>query len=298
MNLSIYQTIFLTEAAAASESLLSFKHLINQYLPDVLDFIKGLLIAILVIIIGKKLIKIFLHILDRYFERSKMEASVTGFLIAFIKSILYVILIITAVSFIGIKSGSIVALVGSAGLTLGLALQGSLSNFAGGVLILILKPFRVGDYIMSGNYEGTVTTIDIFYTRLLTFDNKLLVMPNGALSNGNIINVSNEANRRLDLVIPVDYSADIQKVKDILKSIVSQNERVLKDQDIMIFVNNLDQGAVSMGIRVWVANSDYWMLKWELLEQIKQDFDQNQISIPLNQFKADFKINGLEATKK
>lgn len=289
------QMVFLNTAAARQEDI---GKLMDRFLPEVLELLKGFFFAILVVIIGRKLIKILLHILKRYFERSRIEASVSGFLIAFIRTILYIILVVTAVGFIGIKSSSIVALVGSAGLTLGLALQGSLSNFAGGVLILILKPFRVGDYIISGNYEGTVTTIDLFYTRMLTFDNKLLVMPNGALSNGNIINVSNEENRRLDLLIPVEYSSDTLKVKAILKEIAEGNEKVLQDRDILVFVNSLDQGAVSFGLRVWVANADFWPLKWELLERIKEEFDKNQVMVPLNQFKADFKINSLETTKK
>jgi len=276
-----YLTILMMETIDISK--INIEKILNQFAFDAILFLKGLLIAIVVIILGKKIIRFVTHLLMKFFERSKIEISVSGFLIAFMRAIMYTILLITAVQYIGIKSSSIVALVGSAGLTLGLALQGSLSNFAGGVLILILKPFRVGDYIISGVNEGTVTAIDIFYTKLLTFDNRLLVMPNGALSNANIINASNETNRRLDLNVSVDYSENIQKVKDLLMIIAQNNEAILKDQEISIFVNSFDPSAINIGIRVWVMNENYWTLKCKLLEQIKNDFDENQITIPLNQ---------------
>lgn len=287
----MYQYLSLLETGTINYKILDFQKVLDGFITEALPFVKGLLIAILVLLIGKKVIKIVLRILERYFERSRIEISVSGFLIALIRAIMYIILVVLAVGFVGIESSSIVALVGSAGLTLGLALQGSLSNFAGGVLILLLKPFRIGDYIISGSNEGTVSSIDIFYTKLLTFDNRLLVMPNGALSNTNIINVTNEPTRRLDINVPIDYSENVQKVKDILKNIIEMNELVLKDQDISIFVKGLDTGSVNLGIRVWVANENYWNLKWELLEQIKNKFTENQITIPLNQLDVNIRKN-------
>ncbi len=287
----MYQHMSLLETGTINYKILDFQKVLDGFIAEALPFVKGLIIAILVLMIGKKVIKIVLRILERYFERSRIEISVSGFLITLIRAIMYIILVVLAVGFVGIESSSIVALVGSAGLTLGLALQGSLSNFAGGVLILLLKPFRVGDYIISGSNEGTVSSIDIFYTKLLTFDNKLLVMPNGALSNTNIINVTNEPFRRLDINVPIDYSENIQKVKDILMNIIEMNELVLKDHDISIFVNSLDTGSVNLGIRVWVANENYWNLKWELLERIKNNFTENQITIPLNQLDVNIRKN-------
>jgi small conductance mechanosensitive channel len=258
--------------------------ILNKLLYDGIDFLIKLLIAFVVFFVGKKIIKLIIHLLDKYFNRSKIEVSVAGFLTAVIRSILNIALLaIIIFPLLGVASSSIVALIGSAGLSIGLALQGGLSNFAGGVLILILKPFRVGDYIISGSNEGTVTAIDIFYTKLLTFDNKLLVMPNGALANGNIINVSNEPTRRLEINVLIDYSENIQKVKDILLHIGEKNELVLKDQEITVFVTSFDPSAIKIGMRVWVANENFWILKWQLLETIKNEFDVNKITIPFDQ---------------
>lgn len=280
----------LLEAGLTKDTLFNFDKIIKDISEGGLDFLKRLLLVIIIIFIGKKLIKYTIRILEKFFLRSKVEISVSGFLLALIKAALYIFLFTQNIIFLfGIESGTIIAIIGSAGLSISLALQGGLSNFAGGVLILILKPFRVGDYIITTgnvgnmNNEGTVAAIDIFYTKLLTIDNKLLVMPNGALSNSNIINVSNETTRRLELTVSIEYTENIQKVKDILMNILNQNEKVIKDKDMNVFVNSLDVSSVSMGIRVWVMNDNYLKLKWELLEQIKNAFDKNQITIPFNQ---------------
>lgn len=253
-------------------------------------FIKTIVLTILYVFIGKKLINFILKILNKYFEKSSLEVSVTGFLSTFVKAALYIILItIIVVEVIGIQSSTVIALLGSAGLSIGLALQGGLSNFAGGVLILLLKPFRVGDYIISEGYEGTVTAIDIFYTKLLTFDNRLLVMPNGTLSNSNIINVTNEPNRRLDILIPISYNEDIKHVKGLLEDIIISSDMVLKEQNIDVFVSQFEQSALQVGIRVWVLKENYWILKWELLEKIKNVFDENKISLQINQMDVNIK---------
>lgn len=253
-------------------------------------FIKTIVLTILYVFIGKKLINFILKILNKYFEKSSLEVSVTGFLSTFVKAALYIILItIIVVEVIGIQSSTVIALLGSAGLSIGLALQGGLSNFAGGVLILLLKPFRVGDYIISEGYEGTVTAIDIFYTKLLTFDNRLLVMPNGTLSNSNIINVTNEPNRRLDILIPISYNEDIKHVKGLLEDIIISSDMILKEQNIDVFVSQFEQSALQIGIRVWVLKENYWILKWELLEKIKNVFDENKISLQINQMDVNIK---------
>lgn len=253
-------------------------------------FIKTIVLTILYVFIGKKFINFILKILNKYFEKSSLEVSVTGFLSTFVKAALYIILItIIVVEVIGIQSSTVIALLGSAGLSIGLALQGGLSNFAGGVLILLLKPFRVGDYIISEGYEGTVTAIDIFYTKLLTFDNRLLVMPNGTLSNSNIINVTNEPNRRLDILIPISYNEDIKHVKGLLEDIIISSDMVLKEQNIDVFVSQFEQSALQVGIRVWVLKENYWVLKWELLEKIKNVFDENKISLQINQMDVNIK---------
>ncbi|QHQ61836.1 mechanosensitive ion channel [Anaerocolumna sedimenticola] len=265
---------------------------LKGFLNEGLDFIKRLLFAVIILVIGKKLIHYFTGLLAKYFNRTKMEISVSGFLLAMIRAVLYIVLAaFIIIQVIGIASAPIIAILGSAGLSIGLALQGSLSNFAGGVLILLLKPFRVGDYIITGGNEGTVTAIDIFYTRLLTVDNRLLVMPNGSLSNANIINVTYESKRRLDISVLIDYSENIKKVKDILIEIAENHELVLKDQDISVFVNSFDPSAINIGIRVWVLKENYWTLKCELLELIKNQFDKNKITIPFDQLDVNIRNN-------
>lgn len=255
-----------------------------------LGFLKTVILTIIYVFIGKKLIKFLLNVLDKYFTRSSLEVSVKGFLSNFIKAVLYILLVtIIVIDVIGIQSSSVIALLGSAGLSIGLALQGGLSNFAGGVLILLLKPFRVGDYIISEEYEGTVTAIDIFYTKLLTFDNRLLVMPNGTLSNSNIINVTNEPNRRIDILVPISYSEDVSHVKGLLKEIVMNNDKVLKEHEIEVFVSNFDPSALQLGVRVWVLKENYWPLRWELLEKIKNILDENKISLQITQMDVNIK---------
>lgn len=257
----------------------------DDFLDKVIDFGISIIIALIVWFIGKKIINFILKLLDKSFERSSMEISVSQFLRALVSASLKIILVVIVVGIVGVKSSSLVALVGSAGLTIGLAVQGSLSNFAGGVLILLVKPFKVGDYIIekSGNNEGVVTAIDIFYTKLLTADNKMIVIPNGTLSNTSIINVTNEPIRRLDLNVSVDYSENIGKVKDILSDLAASNDKILPDYDTTIYVSSFDPSAINIGMRVWVNQEDYWILKWEMLENIKNAFDANNITIPFDQ---------------
>jgi small conductance mechanosensitive channel len=260
---------------------LNINKILNGLASDGISLLKKIIFTIIVFYIGKKLINFLIQVQEKYFNRVKIEISVAGFLIALTRVALYILLITTIiVQIYGIENGTVVALLGSAGLSIGLALQGGLSNFVGGVFILILKPFKVGDYIIVGANEGTVSSIDIFYTKLLTFDNKLLVMPNGALSNTNIINASNEPKRRLDINVSIHFSENVQKVKDILMTIIQSNELVLKEEDVTIFVNNMDANSVNLGIRVWVANENYWLLRWQLLEQIKKELDENNICLP------------------
>lgn len=255
----------------------------EQFIPALITFGKRIFIAILIFLIGKKILKGILKVLDKSFQRSNMEEGVNHFLLSLGKGLGYAILVVIIADYIGVGTSSILALVGSAGLAIGLALQGSLSNFAGGVLILLMKPFRIGDYIIALGNEGTVTGIDIFYTKLLTADNRLIVMPNGSLANASIVNVTNEPVRRLDLEVCIDYSENIKKVKDILSAIGQQQESILKDNDITIFVSSFDPSAIKLGMRVWVATEDYWNVKWDLHERIKAAFDENNIVIPFDQ---------------
>lgn len=255
----------------------------EAFWPKALHFLKLLAIALVVLFIGKKLIKLVLKIMGRSFERAKAEAGVVSFVTSLVKFVLYGILIVIILGILGLETSSFIALIGSAGLTLGLALQGSLSNFAGGVLILLLKPFVVGDYIITNGQEGTVTSIDIFYTKLTTIDNRLIVMPNGEMSNRDIINVTVQPKRRLDLVIPVGYDTNLGQAKAILERIITSQEVVIKEEPINVFVDSFGDSAINLGVRAWVSKEEFWPLKWDTLEKIKAAFDENGISIPFNQ---------------
>ena len=254
-------------------------------MPELISFLIQLVIAIVILLIGSKIIKMITKMLRRSLERGSAEAGVISFVCSLIKYVLYFLLIMMILSGFGVTTGSVVALLGSAGFTLGLALQGSLANFAGGVLILILKPFKVGDYIIesAGGNEGTVVGITIFYTKLSTVDNKQILIPNGSLSNTTIVNVSAMENRKLDLRIGVSYEANLAKTKEVLRQVVDANELILKDEPIDIFVSELGESSVEMGVRVWVKNEDYWTLRWKMTEDIKNALDANEISIPYPQ---------------
>lgn len=261
-------------------------------IPTVVHGVIMIIVALVLFFIGRKLIKLICRLFEKSFNRSSMEEGVSRFLMSCINIVLNIVLIVFIAGLIGLETTSLAALVGSAGLAIGLSLQGSLANFAGGVLILIIKPFVIGDYISSGGNEGTVVHIDIFYTRLLTVDNKLVVIPNGTLSNATITNVTNEAVRRVDLIVGIEYGEDIDKVKKILSDIASSNEKILKERGVDIFVSDLDSSSVNMGIRVWTETPNYWSVRWDMLEQIKKEFDKNGVTIPFNQLDVCIKNEG------
>jgi small conductance mechanosensitive channel len=185
----------------------------------------------------------------------------------------------------GLDTTSVAAALASCGVAVGLALQGSLSNFAGGVLILILKPFVVGDYIVEDNKgrEGTVKEIQLFYTKLVTPDNKTVIIPNGSLANTSLTNVTAQDKRRLDFTVGISYDADMKKAKQLMEQLLHADESMLKEEGIQVFVDNLGDSAVVIGARGWVKKEDYWTAKWRITEQIKESFDANDIEIPYQQ---------------
>ena len=256
---------------------------LSTILSYILDLGMSIIVALLILFIGRKLIKWTMKIYDRFVDRTEVDQAVAKFLRKVIHIVLYVLLVILVVDYIGFETSSIMAAIGSAGLAVGLALQGSLSNFAGGVILLVLKPFKEGDFIDACGESGVVQSVDIFYTKLLTGDNKLIVIPNGTLSNSSIENYSHEPKRRLDLTIGVEYSADIDKVKAILEKIVANQAMILPDETVTVFISSFDASCITMGLRVWVANEDYWTVKFEMMEKIKKTFEEEGITIPFNQ---------------
>lgn len=267
---------------------------IKKYAIDViLPLAIKIIIAIIIFQIGKFILKKLVKFLNRALEKNNVEEGTKRFLCSIANGGGKVILIFLVAYYLNFGIGAIVAMLGSAGLALGLALQGSLANFAGGILLLYTKPFRVGDYICALGNEGTVVNIDIVYTTLLMPDNRKVVLPNGNLANTNIVNITHDTMRRIDILVGVDYESDIRQVKEVLLELAHQYPLVLQDQSIDVFVNDFDSSAISMGMRVWVSTDDYWKAKWDLQEQIKLMFDENNISIPYD--RVDVKMLGKES---
>ena len=267
--------------------------LVRQTLDDLLSWLIGksgsVVIAIFVIAIGLKLVNWFVKALRRSFERSKMEASVAGFLLSIIRMIGYVLVFLTAATVVGFEVTSFITILGTASLSIGLAMQGALSNLAGGVLILMLKPFQVGDYILENNKgnEGTVVSIDIFYTRLRTHDNKVVVIPNGILADNSLVNLTDETKRKVEIKIAIAYSSNIKDVKELVYAILDAEERILSEEPKDVFIDSFDDSGMTLGIRSWVKTEDFWPVTWELREKIKEAFDENGVEIPYNRLEVD-----------
>lgn len=256
-----------------------------QELPDkLIRFGVRVLLALVVFFVGVQLIKLIRRILRKSFERRNVDVGVSRFLDSFVKAVLYILLLFMIASYFGLDVTSVVALVGSAGVAIGLAVQGSLSNFAGGVLILLLQPFKIGDYIKDGaGNEGTVEEVQLFYTRLITPDRHIVVVPNGALANGNILNMSTIDNRRMDIKVGISYDSDIRRAKEVLLKVLEEDPGVLQEQDKLVFVDELAESSVIMNLRCYSTNELFWETRWRLTEKVKYALDEAGISIPFPQ---------------
>lgn len=262
--------------------------LIERYLEELPDklirFGVRVLLALVVFFIGTQLIKLVRRILRKSFERRSVDVGVSRFLDSLVKAALYILLLFTIASSFGLDATSVVALVGSAGVAVGLAVQGSLSNFAGGVLILLLKPFKTGDYIRDGaGNEGTVEEVQLFYTRLITPDRHIVVVPNGELSNSNILNMSTLTERRMDIKVGISYEADIRKAKEVLLGVLEGDLGVLQEEEKRVFVDELGDSSVVLVLRCYSTNENFWETKWRLVEKVKYALDEAGIGIPYPQ---------------
>lgn len=257
-----------------------------QELPDkALRFGVKVVLAIVTFLIGVQIIKIVRKVFKKAMSKANAEQGVIQFLDSFIKIMLYLLLIVMLATSFGVSVAGVVTLLGSAGVAIGLSLQGSLSNLAGGVLILLMKPFRVGDYIIEDNKgnQGTVTEIQMFYTKLTTPDGRVVVLPNGTLSNNSLTNVTAMAERRVDLVVGISYDADLKKAKEIAEQIVREEPKLLDTQPVQVFVDSLGSSEVNLAIRFFVKKEDYWEARARVLENVKLGFDANDIGIPYMQ---------------
>lgn len=276
----------------------------EQLRPNVvLDTLKGwipgltrlgyrILMAALILIIGFRIARIVQKMIGRSFKRMEMEISLSKFLLSMVYAMVCGLSIFIAADKLGISSASIIALLGSAGLAISLSMQNMLGNFAGGVIILLMKPFKVGDYIICGQEEGTVSAIGLVYTILNTMDNKQVVVPNGMLSNTSLTNVTAQEKRRLELKIGISYQSDLKKAKEILYELFENHPLIIKDQDLIVFVDQLGESSVVIGARGWVETGNYWNVKWELTEAVKTAFDDAEIEIPFRQMDVNIKPKG------
>lgn len=267
----------------------------EENISKILQWGVKILIAVAIFVVGRWLIGWIRKRIRHSFERTGADKGLMSFTDSFLKIALYVVLILIVANNLGIELSSVTVVFAALSVGVSLALQESFSNFMGGILILILKPFTVGDYIVedTNKDEGTVKEIQVFYTKLTTIDNRTVVIPNGTLANNSITNVTASGRRQLDLKIGISYSADLKKAKELLLEMLKSDERIMRDEDMKIFVDELGESAVVLGLRAWVSTEDYWSVRWDLFERIKFTFDEEGIEIPYNQLTLHVKEGGL-----
>ncbi|MEZ8656711.1 small-conductance mechanosensitive channel MscS [Vibrio splendidus] len=249
--------------------------------------------ALIILFIGNLIVKAVANSVSKVLQKKKMDRAVVEFVHGLVRYLLFVIVLIAALGRLGVQTASVVAVIGAAGLAVGLALQGSLSNFAAGVLIVAFRPFKSGDYVEIGGVAGSVDSIQIFQTVLTTPDNKMVVVPNGSVIGSPITNYSRHNTRRIDLMIGVSYNADLQKTKALLTKICESDERVLKEPGVQVGVHTLADSSVNFVVRPWVNTAEYWDVYFDLMQAIKEGLDNEGIEIPFPQM--DVHMNKVEA---
>ncbi|ARU89666.1 mechanosensitive ion channel family protein [Pseudomonas sp. M30-35] len=254
----------------------------EAWLPIIVSYSLKFGLALLTLCIGWWLINSLTRRVSKLLSARSFDPALNGFIGNLGNIILKILLIISVASMIGVETTSFIAMIGAAGLAIGLALQGSLANFAGGVLIMMFRPFRVGDWIEGQGVGGSVDTIQIFHTTLKTADNKVIIVPNGSLSNGNITNYSREPTRRVDIAVGIDYSSDIKKAREVLLKI-AEDPRVHTKPEPVVYVTGLGESSVDLALRVWVATGDYWPVTFDFTERAKVELTEAGIGIPFPQ---------------
>lgn len=274
-----------------TEEVNTFIQYIQDHIPNLIGFGVKVLFALLFFAIGKIFIKWIRGFVRKALERSTVDKGVEQFVDSLLKFGLYGVLIFSIATKFGFDTASVAALIASAGVAIGLAVQGTLSNFAGGVLILILKPFVVGDYIIENNQgnEGTVNEIQMFYTKLATVDNKIVIVPNSMLTSGSLVNITQMKKRNLIIEVGISYDADIRQAKDILMDLMMKEECIDHEMEMKTYVSELGADGVILGMRGWVNTDDYWNARWDMLEQIKYAFDDAGIEIPYHKMDINIK---------
>ena len=278
-------------AQEATEDVSALLQYVQENIPSLIGFGIRVILSIIFFFIGRMAINWIRKLTRAMLERSSADKGVEQFVDSLMKFGLNAILIFTIATKYGVDTASVAAIIASAGVAVGLALQGSLSNFAGGVLILLLKPFAVGDYIIEDNNgdEGTVQEIQMFYTKLLTMDNRSVIIPNGMLMNNSLTNVTQMDERRLEVKVTISYEADLRNAKEVLWGLIEREARINKEKERNLFVSELGMDGVEISMRVWVKTDEYWLVKWQMLEDIKLTFDEKGIVIPYRQMEVQIK---------
>lgn len=266
-----------------AEFLSEYQQYTDLLINNGVSFASKLLLALLVFFIGKRIARWVTNLVVKALKRNNADIELTGFLESLIYWGLFAMVIVAALGQLGVQTASFIAVIGAAGLAVGLALQGSLSNFAAGVLILILRPFKVGDFVDVAGESGKVRKIQIFTTELLTSDNKCVIIPNARVLDSNIVNYTSTGQRRVDMIFGISYDDDIDQARAVLKKLIDDDSRVLKDPTPVIAVHALADSSVNFTVRPWVKTEDYWSFYWHMTEQVKKQFDANEISIPYPQ---------------
>ena len=275
-------TLAATEAVKALEKG-ELSQVLQQVTTLCIEAGKSILLAILIFVVGRYLIKFINRMIGRMMERKKVEPTIQSFLKSFINVLLTILLIITTVSALGVNTTSFAALLASAGVAVGMALSGNLQNLAGGIILLLFKPYKVGDYIEAQGVSGTVKEIQIFHTIILTVDNKQVYVPNGALSSGSVINYSSEPLRRVDITVSVEYGTEVEVVKQALEDIIKADDRILTDPEPFVALGNLSSSSIDFTVRTWVKGADYWPVYFDLTRNVYQKFNQRGIKFPFPQ---------------
>lgn len=288
MSLFLQATAPIEEAGNVVEKVVSgdageVSAVLSQLMNWAVEAGKSILMAVVIYIVGRFIIKLVKKLLNAMMERRQMDPTIRAFLGSFVNILLTILLLITVVSALGVNTTSFAALLASAGVAVGMALSGNLQNLAGGILLLLFKPYKIGDYISAQGVEGVVKEIQIFHTIITTVDNKEIYVPNGALSSGSVTNFSSNKQRRVDLTFSVEYGQNIQNVRNVILSVIKKDERILVDPAPFVALAELSDSSIDFTVRLWVKSENYWDVFFQTKEAIYEEFNNQKIGFPFPQ---------------
>ena len=284
----------LTEGA---DGLSTFESLLQKFITWVSTSGVRLIVSILILFISYKIINVFTKKLYKNLQKKKIDETISRVSTSSIRVGLKIVIFVCLIGYVGIETASLSALSASLGVGISLAVQGTLSNFAGGVIIIVMRPFKIGDYITTSGESGTVEDIKLFYTHIVTPDNKQIMIPNGSLANNVIVNFSSKPTRRVDLTFGISYDSDVELAKKVIRDCIDSCDKVMKNPEPFVKLSNLGDSSIDITLKVWTSNDDYWDVNYYLLDEVKKAFDKNGIEVPFNTFDLNIKRNHEEDKK-